>query len=128
MANTESNFWGNGYQEASFLSTATSLTNAMMGLTQEITASVKTTLPAAAVGSVFAFRVGAPNLTVKIAPASTETMTGMGFTPTASWILTLTNCPAGATVILLASTAANWNIILCNLGGAARSALTYAVT
>lgn len=128
MANTENDFWGNGYQEASFLSTATSLTNAMMGITQEITASVKTTLPAAAVGSLFAFRVGAPNLTVKIAPASTEQMTGMGFTPTNSWILTLTNAPAGSTIILIGSSTTNWNIAFVNLGGAARSVLTYAVT
>ena len=128
MANTENDFWGNGWQEAAFIGTTTTLTNAAMGITQEVTASVTTTLPAAAVGSLFAFRVGAPGLTVKIKPASTETMTGMGFTPTASNILTLANAPAGSTVILLAGSTSNWNIVFCNLGGAARSVLAYAAT
>lgn len=129
MANLESNFWGNGYNEVAFLATATTLTNAAMGIAQEFTASVTATLPAAAVGTVLAFRVGAPGLTVKVRPAGTETMTGLGIaTPTASWIATLTNAPAGSTLVFLASTTGNWNIILANLGGAARTVFAYAAT
>jgi hypothetical protein len=129
MANLESNFWGNGYNEVAFLATATSLTNAAMGIAQEFTASVTATLPPAAVGSLFAFRVGAPGLTVKVKPASTETFTGLGIaTPTASWIATLANAPAGSTLIFQASSTTNWNIVLANLGGAARTVFGYAAT
>ena len=79
-------------------------------------------MPAAAAGLNFKFKVGKNGLTVKIAPASTEEFIGAGITAHASYILTLTNAPAGSTVEMQ-SDGTNWYIIGLNLGGQGNSGL-----
>lgn len=128
--NSETDFYGNGYLEKQDVTTTAAITNAAAcGYVQNFTTTgVTTTLPAAAVGLRFRFKVGKPNLTVKIKPASTETFTGLGLTPTASNILTLTNAVPG-TYLEFEGQSGNWNITGANLGGQGNSGVvTYAAS
>jgi hypothetical protein len=129
-SNSEADYYGTGYLEKQDQAASATLTSAAnTGYVQTFnTTGVTLTLPAAAVGLAFKFRVGTPGITVKIKPASTETMTGLGLTATASYILTLTNAPAGSYLELTAQSG-NWNITAANLGGQGDSGvLTYAAT
>lgn len=129
MSNTETQYYQNGYLEKTDIAANATITAAAaLGIVQNFIANATVTLPAAAVGLKFRFRVGSGGLTAKIKPASTETMTGNGFTATASYILTLTNAPAGSFVELDGSSG-NWNITGINLGAQNNgSVLTYAST
>lgn len=128
MANTQTDYNGGFYAEKTDMATSAALTAAAnSGLVTTFTANATATLPAAAAGLNFRFKVGKAGLTVKIKPASTETFIGAGITATASYILTLTNAPAGSTVEML-SNGTNWYIAALNLGGAPRSVMTYAAS
>lgn len=128
--NSETDFYNNGFLEKQTQAANVTLTSAVnTGYVQDFnTTGVTITLPAAAVGLKFRFRVAKAGITVKIKPASTETMTGLGITATASYILTLTNAPAGTTLELLGQSG-NWNIVGADLGGQGDSGvLSYAAS
>lgn len=126
--NSEVDYYAFGYLEKQDVTTTAAITNAAAcGYVQNFTTSgITLTLPAAAVGLKFRFRIAKVGLTVKIKPASTETFTGLGVTPTASYILTLTNAPAGS-FLEFDGQSGNWNMSGANLGGQGDSGVvTYA--
>lgn len=78
------------------------------GRVQNVTATATVTLEATVVGTTHIVRVGAPDITVTIAPNSVDKIAGYGFTATDNKAAIFTNAPAGSYVELIADGVNGW--------------------
>lgn len=86
------------------------LTLADSGVVQNVKANATLTLPTPAAGNVMLVRVGAPGLTVSVAPGSGVTISGGGLTAAAAKAVVFTNQPAGSLIELVGSSSTAWSI------------------
>lgn len=80
------------------------------GVVQNATATCTITLPATVVGDNHIVRVGAPGITVTIAPNSVDKIAGNGFTATDNKAVIFTNAREGSLVSLKADGVNGWMI------------------
>lgn len=111
---SEINLLGFGYAQSTNVTANKTVSLADSGIVQNVTAAgVTITLPSTAVAANFIVRVGAPDITVTVAPAAADKISGNGFTALANKALLFTNQPVGAYVEIQGDGSTGW--IICTL-------------
>lgn len=101
---------GYGHQESVAVTGAKTLAITDQGTVQNVTASAVVTLPATVVGYSFTIRVGAPGLTVEVAPNAADLIAGIGNTAADNTSVIFTNQPAGSFITLVGNGTTGWNV------------------
>lgn len=96
----EVNLNGFGYAIAEAVTGAKTLDEGDSGVVQNVTATATVTLPSTGANFAFIVRVGAPDITVTVAPAAADKIMGNGFTSADNKALIFTNQEVGSFVRL----------------------------
>lgn len=104
----EINLAGFGYNQSVNVTGAKTLALTDCGIVQNVTATATLTLLATIAGANFIVRVGAPDITVTLAPNTSDQIAGNGFTATDNKALIFTNQPVGSYVKLVADATNGW--------------------
>jgi hypothetical protein len=115
------NLAGFGYNEYEAVAANKTLDEGDAGVVQNVTATCTVTLPATVAGTAYIIRVGAPGITVTVAPAAADKIMGNGFTSADNKALIFTTQPAGSYVALHADGANGYFVARVN-GTATRAA------
>jgi hypothetical protein len=102
------NLDGFGFAASVDVTGAKTLALSDCGTVQNVIATATVTLPATVVGENHIVRVGAPDITVTIAPNASDKIAGYGFTATDAKSAIFTNAAPGSYVELIADGVNGW--------------------
>lgn len=88
--------------------TAVTLADTDCGVVQNCTVTQTVTLPSTVVGYSYIIRVGAPGITVTVAPAAADKLAGNGFTATDNKAAIATSQPVGSYIAIVGDGANGW--------------------
>lgn len=104
----EANLGNFGYGQVETVGATKTLDEGDSGVIQDCPVTTTITLPATVVGTTYLIRVGAPGVTVTVAPNASDKIMGNGFTSADNKALIFTSQPFGSYVVLVGDGANGW--------------------
>lgn len=97
-----------GYAQSTTQAASATLAITDVGVVQNVTATATITLPATVVGYNYLIRVGAPGITVTVAPNASDNIAGNGFTAADNKGAVATSQPVGSYIQLVGDGVNGW--------------------